>query len=86
MMSARRDDERCGSVATGSALSASAASTNRARAALASGASTDSNPAPATTTEAAASLITYSSSAGGCDTASGTATPPARQMPRCTAA
>ena len=32
------------------------------------------------------SRITYSSSAGGCDTASGTATPPARQMPRCTAA
>ena len=30
--------------------------------------------------------MTYSSSAGGCDTASGTATPPARQMPRCTAA
>ena len=38
-----------------------------------------------TTIDAPESRMTYSSSAGGCETASGTATPPARQMPRETA-
>ena len=37
---------------------------------------------PPITTCAPESPITYSSSAGGCDTARGTATPPARQIPR----
>ena len=60
--------------------------TKRARAARASGVSMAADAGSPTTTDAPESRITYSSSAGGCDTASGTATPPARQMPRCTAA
>ena len=35
--------------------------------------------------DASASSTVYSSSTSGCDTANGTATPPALQMPHCTA-
>ena len=59
---------------------------NRAPAAAARGASTPADVGSPVTTAAPASRITYSISGGGCDIASGTATPPARQMPRCTAA
>ena len=68
------------------AASAAAVVRNRARAARASGVSIVADAGSPTTTDAPESRITYSSSAGGCETASGTATPPARQMPRCTAA
>ena len=45
----------------------------------------DSNSGCATTMPAPQSAITYSSSGLGCDTDSGTAIPPARQMLHCVA-
>ena len=53
---------------------------------LTSGLSIGAAVVSATTSDAPESAITYASSAAGCESASGTATPPARQMPRCTAA
>ena len=54
---------------------------NRAPAAAASGATCGAHASSLRTMDAPASLMTCACSAGGCDSASGTATPPARQMP-----
>ena len=72
MIIARRFDPRCGKPSAGLACSASSATTNRARTARAIGMSVAAEALSATTTPAPESRMTYSSSAGGCDTASGT--------------
>ena len=73
MMSARRGAPMWGNDAAGGAASASVAVMKRAPAAWASGRSMPASASAPMTVLAAESRMTYSSSAAGCDTASGTA-------------